>query len=153
MIRNMSSPRNLLAVLLAGLIAVAAFAIATPAQATTSVRTVAAAPTDLPAGPSQLGGSANVPADRTLAAGPCWYSGGHWWCNNIVGAPMFNTAWQVVDYMYSNPSWFVCRAEGGRNNNGPHPNRWVLTQGDAYGAWGWMRDGDIYSETDPLPTC
>jgi len=139
--------------MLAGLISMATIAIATSAQATPSIKTVAAIPVGAPPQADQLSGDAHVSPDLTVAAGPCWYSGARWWCNNIVGAPLFNTAWQVVDYMYTNPSWFICRAEGGRNNNGPHPNRWVWTQGDAYGAWGWMRDGDIYSETNSLPIC
>jgi hypothetical protein len=55
--------------------------------------------------------------------------------------------------MYSNPSWFECRIEhvptGG---GGPHSKPWIWTQADN-GAWGWMKDSAIYSETNSLPTC
>ncbi|MFJ1650669.1 hypothetical protein ACIOC2_04465 [Streptomyces sp. NPDC088337] len=54
--------------------------------------------------------------------------------------------------MYSNPSWFVCKFDGGQNHGGPHPTRWVWTQADN-GAWGWMSDNNIASETNPQPTC
>ncbi|MFJ6559058.1 hypothetical protein ACIQMV_04160 [Streptomyces sp. NPDC091412] len=54
--------------------------------------------------------------------------------------------------MYSDPSWFVCKSDGGRNHGGPHPTRWVHTQADN-GALGWMSGDDIASETNPLPSC
>ncbi|MGW2768526.1 hypothetical protein [Streptomyces sp. NPDC001275] len=50
------------------------------------------------------------------------------------------------------PSWFVCKFDGGQNHGGPHPTRWVYTQADN-GVWGWMSDNDIASETNPLPSC
>ncbi|GED85236.1 hypothetical protein TNCT6_23210 [Streptomyces sp. 6-11-2] len=47
----------------------------------------------------------------------------------------------VVGRMYSDPSWFVCKSDGGRNHGGPHPTRWVHTQADN-GARGWMSGND-----------
>ncbi|MFI1302793.1 hypothetical protein [Streptomyces sioyaensis] len=86
-------------------------------------------------------------------ANACWYSGSHWWCNNRSGAPVYKPgSTTVVGYMNSNPSWFVCRSDNGGHVGGPHPNRWEWTQADN-GAWGWMKDTDISSETDPLPVC
>ncbi|MCF1592174.1 hypothetical protein [Streptomyces muensis] len=99
-------------------------------------------------------GSAGASGETRAQAAPCWHSGSHWWCNNRVGAPVLeaNTG-QVVGYMNSNPSWFVCRQEGNpTGGGGPHPNRWVWTTADN-GKKGWMRDSDISSETNSLPTC
>ncbi|MFB7326641.1 MULTISPECIES: hypothetical protein [unclassified Streptomyces] len=93
-------------------------------------------------------------AGNAQAASPCWKSGSAWYCNNASGAKVYkstNTG-SVVGRMYSNPSWFVCKFDGGQNHGGPHPTRWVYTQADN-GARGWMSDNDITSETNPLPSC
>lgn len=97
-------------------------------------------------------GTALATAPSAAAANPCWNSGGTWWCNNVPGAPVYRSPYvtDVVGYMYSNPSWFKCRYDFGAEVGGPHPYRWVWTKADN-GAWGWMKDTDIYSETDPLP--
>jgi hypothetical protein len=91
-------------------------------------------------------------AKSTAAADICWYSGAHWWCHNRAGAPVWSRGDNptVVGYMNTTTSWFNCRKEGARNNNGPHPYRWEWTQADN-GAWGWMKDSDISSDTNPLP--
>ncbi|WP_165978440.1 hypothetical protein [Actinomadura darangshiensis] len=102
-------------------------------------------------------------AGTAAAAAPCWYSGGHWWCNNVSGAAVYDynrdTARAYPDpahiagRMYSNPSWFDCRIENvSTGGGGPHPNRWIWTKADN-GAWGWMKDSAIYSETNSLPAC
>ncbi|MBK3569948.1 hypothetical protein JHN47_40335 [Streptomyces sp. MBT62] len=101
--------------------------------------------------PPTTSGPTTASASAALAAG-CWYSGSHWWCNNVSGAPVYASSGAVVGYMYSNPSWFVCRSDNGGYVGGPHPYRWEWTQADN-GAWGWMKDTAIYSETDPLPVC
>ncbi|GAA2918256.1 hypothetical protein [Streptomyces mexicanus] len=93
-------------------------------------------------------------AGGAQAANPCWRSGSVWYCNNATGAKVYagaNTG-SEIGRMYSNPSWFVCKFDGGQNHGGPHPHRWVYTQADN-GKWGWMSDNDISSETDPLPSC
>jgi uncharacterized membrane protein len=94
-------------------------------------------------------------AKTAAAADVCWYESqnGHWWCRNRAGAPVWSRGDnpKVIGTMRSTKSWFICRKEGGRNNNGPHPNRWEWTLSDT-GAWGWMKDSDISSETNPLPT-
>ncbi|MFJ8082969.1 hypothetical protein ACIQ6Y_20470 [Streptomyces sp. NPDC096205] len=90
-----------------------------------------------------------------VQASPCWYSSSHWWCNNVSGAGVYINEGgeaKLVGRMYSNPSWFTCRSDNGGYIGGPHPYRWEWTQADN-GAWGWMKDTDIYSETDPLPVC
>ncbi|MER5887872.1 hypothetical protein ABT160_28985 [Streptomyces sp. NPDC001941] len=103
-------------------------------------------------GPKIAVGAA-VPASLSAKAAGCWYSGSHWWCNNRVGAAVYKPGvLEVVGRMYSNPSWFTCRSDNGGHVGGPHPNRWEWTQADN-GAWGWMKDTDISSETDPLPVC
>ncbi|MFI6056390.1 hypothetical protein ACIBCO_40845 [Streptomyces violascens] len=102
----------------------------------------------------QTGNEAGRAGLRTLAAG-CWYASSHWWCNNVSGAGVYinnNGQAQYVGTMYSNPSWFTCRSDAGGYVGGPHPYRWEWTQADN-GAWGWMKDTDIYSETNPLPVC
>ncbi|MEV6732823.1 MULTISPECIES: hypothetical protein [unclassified Streptomyces] len=104
------------------------------------------------------------------AAGGCWNggfnvnSGGDYtyrayMCHNRSGAPVWGATRDmdypntVVGYMYSNPSWFACRIDNGQyNGNDIHPYRWLLTQADN-GAWGWMKDTDISSETNPVPSC
>ncbi|MER5489434.1 hypothetical protein ABT024_40640 [Streptomyces sp. NPDC002812] len=94
-------------------------------------------------------------AGSAQAANPCWKSGSVWYCNNATGANVYastNTSSGVVGRMYSNPSFFVCKFDGGQNHGGPHPTRWVWTQADN-GKWGWMSDNDIVSETNPLPSC
>jgi hypothetical protein len=55
--------------------------------------------------------------------------------------------------MNSNPSWFDCRLDADpTGGGGPHPNRWLLTTADN-GKRGWMKDSDIFSETDPVRAC
>jgi hypothetical protein len=117
--------------------------------------TVPAAPANVRTGAGHPTAEANPSSSiavRPLATGGCWYSGTHWWCNNVSGAPVYNSAYAVVGYMYSNPSWFICRSDFGGYVGGPHPYRWEYTQADN-GAWGWMKDTAIYSETNPLPVC
>ncbi|MEV7007932.1 hypothetical protein [Streptosporangium sp. NPDC051022] len=97
------------------------------------------------------------------AAGPCWYdkpSTNYWWCNNTSGAKVYGGSeisnypdpGHVVGWMYSNPSWFVCRRDDGPYVGGPHPNRWLFTKADN-GAYGWMKDTSISSETNPVDPC
>ena len=77
-----------------------------------------------------------------------------WKCNNRV-APVYrdpNTTHRV-DTLRTNPSIFRCRVEGAFSGGGPHPYRWARTQGDDVGAWGYVRDIDIISETNSLPPC
>ncbi|MFI5806305.1 hypothetical protein [Streptomyces sp. NPDC051561] len=88
------------------------------------------------------------------AAAPCWHSGGKWWCNNKRGAAVWDAdSVTIVGYMNTNPSWFNCRLDAdSTGGGGPHPNRWLLTTADN-GQVGWMKDSDIYSETDPVRVC
>ncbi|MFF3488860.1 hypothetical protein ACFYXC_37155 [Streptomyces sp. NPDC002701] len=139
---------------------------ATTATATTSPSTTPAAavpvppPSEGPAVSREMGlvQKADVSTAQDapgVQAAPCWYSSGNWWCNNISGAGVYindNGQARLVGTMYSNPSWFICRSDDGGYVGGPHPYRWEWTQADN-GAWGWMRDIDISSETDPLPVC
>lgn len=93
-----------------------------------------------------------APGNVHPMASPCWYNGGRWWCNNVVGAAVYrypDYTHGVVGHMYSNPSWFNCRREDSWVG-GPHPYRWEYTESDD-GGWGFMPDTSIYSETDPLP--
>lgn len=94
-------------------------------------------------------------ASPAAAADPCWQSGGKWWCHNLVGAPLLEPeTGAVIDHLRTNPSVFVCRQEGNSHGGGgPHPNRWLWTQGDDHGRWGWVKDTDVASETDSLPVC
>jgi hypothetical protein len=80
-------------------------------------------------------------------------SDGRYTCSNRVPAAIVNRSDRRIDMLRTNPSWFVCRTEANASGGGPHPTRWVYTQGDDAGAWGWVRDIDIASETNPLPTC
>ncbi|MET9499071.1 hypothetical protein [Streptomyces sp. NPDC006552] len=101
-----------------------------------------------------------VAAPTASAASPCWYQGSEWWCNNVRGAAVYEPAETngyphpdvVVGRMNSNPSWFRCRRDDGPYVGGPHPHRWVFTKADN-GAWGYMKDTSISSETNPLPVC
>ncbi|WP_236584894.1 hypothetical protein [Streptomyces sp. MBT53] len=136
--------------------AVAALALAGAGTASAVPASVtggrAVAPTGTPPTTSGLTATTASTSAGALAAG-CWYSSSHWWCNNVSGAPVYASGTTtVVGYMYSNPSWFVCRSDNGGYVGGPHPYRWEWTQADN-GAWGWMKDTAIYSETDPLPVC
>lgn len=47
-------------------------------------------------------------------------------------------------------SWFICLTNLGKDDNGSdvHPARRLYTQSDN-GAWGFTKDGDIISETNP----
>ncbi|MEU0164267.1 hypothetical protein [Streptomyces iakyrus] len=98
---------------------------------------------------------ATVFSGTAEAANPCWWGDGgmRMYCNNVSGATVYATpdTSRPVGKMYSNPSWFECRRDTGAYVGGPHPNRWLWTQADN-GKWGWMKDTDIYSETDPVPT-
>jgi hypothetical protein len=100
--------------------------------------------------------AAAVPAGAAFAAGGCWYSGSHWWCQNVYAAPVYSLSWDGTYYevgkMYSTTSWFDCREDGNPWVGGPHPTRWEFTRADN-GEWGWMKDTSIISETNPLPVC
>ncbi|MER7684060.1 hypothetical protein [Streptomyces sp. NPDC097610] len=109
------------------------------------------------------GGTSLLERSRELGGG-CWYSGSHWWCNNRAGAPVYGykdlaryypDSSRIVGHMYSNPSWFECRYDGGNPDEyvgGPHPYRWEWTEADN-GQYGWMKDTAIGSETNTLPAC
>jgi hypothetical protein len=106
--------------------------------------------------PSSAPPQAVAPTSRqakSAAASPCWYSGGNWWCNNRVPTLIYASSGEVIDRLWTNPSWFICRSDNGGHVGGPHPNRWEWTQGDDHGLWGWVKDIDIASETNPLPVC
>ncbi len=105
--------------------------------------------------------AAGTSAGTAEAATACWHSGTHWYCNNVSGAPVYKptimfyttvSSKDIVGHMYSNPSWFVCRDDTGPYVGGPHPHRWVWTKADN-GAWGYMKDTAISSETNTLPVC
>jgi hypothetical protein len=126
--------------------AVTGAALLTGVGATADV--AAAGTTPAPGG--SPGKAVTKSAHASKAASGCYLSGSHWWCKNRYGAPVVDYYGNPVGYMYSTTSWFNYRCEGGPSNNGPHPNRWEYTQADNK-AWGWMSDGDISSETNPLP--
>ncbi len=79
-----------------------------------------------------------------------------WYCSNVAGAEV---EWdgRPAGYLLSDLNWFVCRYEGDpTGGGGPHPNRWIYTEADndlSNGGWGFVKDSDIYSETNPLPKC
>jgi hypothetical protein len=108
-------------------------------------------PTGKPGPEAVAAAKAASEGDGIGTANSCWYDG-KWWCNNVAGAPIYDSNYNVVGHVETNPSIFVCRAEGG-DHGGTHPTRWEYTQADDTGAWGWMSDNDISSETDPLPVC
>jgi hypothetical protein len=96
-------------------------------------------------------------AATAQASVPCNFrqQNGHWYCDNVHGAPVWyqpNVLGGVAGYMQTRPSWYYCRTDKGGYVGGPHPNRWLSTVADN-GKAGWMKDTDIYSETDPLPPC
>ncbi|WP_329459756.1 hypothetical protein [Streptomyces sp. NBC_01497] len=97
---------------------------------------------------------ATVLTGTAEAATPCTYDGRtSWYCHNVVGATVYaapDTS-RPVGTMNTNPSWFECRTDNGAYVGGPHPYRWLWTEADN-GEWGYMKDTDISSETDPLPT-
>lgn len=96
-----------------------------------------------------------ISAPPAAAASPCWTDGsaprGYYWCYNVAGAPVYKGVYtyEIVGYMNTTKSWFACRYDYGGWVGGPHPYRWLLTKADN-GAWGYMKDSDIYSETDPV---
>jgi hypothetical protein len=66
----------------------------------------------------------------------------------MFASPDYTT---VVGYKSTRPSVFYCRIDNGAWVGGPHQYRWLKTPNGAGIAW--MKDTDIYSETDPLPAC
>lgn len=98
-----------------------------------------------------------VSATPALASVPCSFreANGHWYCDNVHGAPVYyapTPTFGIAGYMFTRPSWFICRTDKGGYVGGPHPNRWLFTVADN-GKSGYMADTDIYSETDPVPVC
>jgi hypothetical protein len=76
-------------------------------------------------------------------------------CQNVYGARVYAqpAIGTYIDHLYTTTSWFECRTEGGPNGEtSPHPTRWLLTKGDG-GKLGYVRDTDVYSETNPLYPC
>ncbi|MFJ6893829.1 hypothetical protein [Streptomyces hokutonensis] len=80
------------------------------------------------------------------------------YCNNLGGEPIheFPDRGNVVGYMNSTTSWFLCRDDygdlNGEYNNPGHGSRWIYTEADN-GQWGFMNDKNISSETNPLEEC
>jgi len=98
--------------------------------------------------------TAQAATQTTKAAANCKASGDRYYCHNRAGAPVYSRGDHpvVIDHLRTTYSWFVCRKEGAKNNNSPqHPTRWEWTKGDDHGKWGWVKDGDIADETNPLP--
>lgn len=96
-------------------------------------------------------------ANGSTTAGSCWYNSG-WYCNNRAPVTIYKGPVQdriPAGKVTTSTSWFKCRAEGTpTGGGGPHPNRWIRTQADKpSGAWGWMKDSHIASETNSLPVC
>ena len=94
------------------------------------------------------------------AASNCWKSGGKYWCNNVRGAQIYlwqgvdGTTQTHVDTLRTNPSWFEGYSDCAvypNGRSGVHPYRWIKTQGDDHGRWGWVNDADVASETNSLP--
>ncbi|MEU0028336.1 hypothetical protein [Streptomyces sp. NPDC006335] len=82
---------------------------------------------------------------------------GHWWCRNKPGIRV-QWAGQTVGYLRETTNWFTCRYEGDpTGGGGPHPNRRLYTLADtphySHGGWGFVKDSDVYDETNPLPRC
>lgn len=105
-----------------------------------------------------------LPTGSAQAASNCWPTGitawGHnaYTCNNVQGAnvhELVDGATHVIDHLRTNPSWFACRADFTDRPNGSsvHPYRWLWTQGDDNGEWGWVSDGDVISETNTVEPC
>lgn len=105
-----------------------------------------------------------LPAGSAQAASNCWAAGfdryGYpaSYCNNATGVAvreLVDGGTHVVDRLRTNPSWFACRADFPDRPNGSsvHPYRWLWTQGDDNGAWGWVSDGDVISETNTVAVC
>jgi hypothetical protein len=105
-----------------------------------------------------------VAATPAQAASPCWEagftSGGFQYiaydCNTVYGARVYESQWSTryIDHVYTSPQWYQCRTEGRDNGEGaPHPTRWLRVKGSQYGLWGYVRDTDIYNETNPLDPC
>ncbi len=99
------------------------------------------------------------PAGSNKAASSCNFDGvdGHWYCRNRPGIRV-EWAGQTVGYLGGTVNWFTCRYEGDpTGGGGPHPNRWIYTLADtphySHGGWGFVKDSDVYDETDPLPRC
>jgi hypothetical protein len=96
-------------------------------------------------------------AETSLAAAPCTpRADGRWDCNNHNPAPIFDVPFfygTKIDHLRHNTDWFECRGDFDPSGGGPHPYRWVFTQGDDFGKWGWVRDSDINSETNPIRVC
>lgn len=99
----------------------------------------------------------------SASAGPpyfptCYTTSGttHWYCSNLPGAEV-EWAGRPAGYLLSDFNFFLCRYEGDpTGGGGPHPNRWIYTEADmdlSNGGWGFVKDSDIYSETNPLPKC
>lgn len=89
--------------------------------------------------------------------GPVAYGYQSLYCQNSPGAPVFygpSYNSPQVGTMNTTNSYFFCRTDQGDPNgeSAPHPYRWEFTQADN-GAWGFMPDRYISSETDPLEVC
>ncbi len=110
---------------------------------------------------------ATVPATSASAASStCWDAGFRqqnggggtqeaFYCYNVAGTPVYahtTAGEQPIGTLYTGTNWFVCSLDYGDYVGGPHPYRWLYTEADN-GVWGWVRDTDIYSETDPIAAC
>ncbi|MFC0548885.1 hypothetical protein [Kutzneria chonburiensis] len=75
-----------------------------------------------------------------------------WYCNNKPGIAV-TYAYKIVGYLDTGRNAFDCRYDSGDYHGGPHPYRWIYTQADHTGKYGFVSDNDIYDNTDPLRSC
>jgi len=103
-------------------------------------------------------GTMTTSASASYHTPTCYNAQGtnHYMCSNVAGAEV-EWAGRPAGYLLSDFNWFLCRYEGDpTGGGGPHPNRWIYTLADmnlSNGGYGFVKDSDIYSETDPLPKC
>ncbi|WP_367136854.1 hypothetical protein [Saccharothrix sp. HUAS TT1] len=96
-------------------------------------------------------GPASAAAGPAAAPG-CTETWDAWWvCRHYVdarvhAAPDRNS--DVIGALSGDSSRFHCRTEGGWHGSGPHKTRWLEAEGG-----GWVSDGTIISETDPVALC
>jgi hypothetical protein len=111
------------------------------------------------AAPVVLAGSASAapqssPASASAAASSCTYYTveNDWYCNNRPGIAV-TYDYKIVGYLDTGRNAFVCRFDSGDWHGGPHPYRWIYTEADHTGKYGFVSDNDIYDNTDVLRSC
>lgn len=93
--------------------------------------------------------SATAPASASVLVIPCTpdLANNRWSCTNRPNIEVVD-AHVTVGRLHGSRNYFFCREDGGD----PQATSWIYTRADN-GNHGFVRDSDVFDETDAIPAC